>query len=99
MDSKSNSIEKGASEKRALETEAVVADHYNSIAPIDAKRRKESPILFIRNFNNWVKAVLFNETVRAGDKVLDLGCGKGGDLNKWKKQGISWLTGIGIERS
>lgn len=28
-------------------------------------------------------------------KVLDLGCGKGGDLMKWQKAGLSEYVGIG----
>lgn len=43
----------------------------------------------MRSFNNWVKSVLINLHTRPGARVLDLCCGKGGDLNKWAKVQIS----------
>lgn len=58
----------------------------------------ESPIIGLKYFNNWVKSVLitrfahpalassqFTGPARKRGKVLDLGCGKGGDLTKWAK--------------
>ncbi|KAM6973659.1 mRNA cap guanine-N(7) methyltransferase [Aplochiton taeniatus] len=52
----------------------------------------------MRNFNNWLKSVLIGEIlekVRAQRRevcVLDLGCGKGGDLLKWRKGNIDQLV-------
>lgn len=53
----------------------------------------------MRNFNNWVKSVLIRkhlDKVGARAHVLDLCCGKGGDLLKWKEGGISYLVGVGM---
>lgn len=62
----------------------------------------------MRNFNNWVKSVLINEYVtklkaaagNSGDRrsltVMDLGCGKGGDLLKWQKAGARHVVGLDI---
>lgn len=33
---------------------------------------------------------------RAAGKVLDMGCGKGGDLSKWVKAKIREYVGIGM---
>jgi mRNA (guanine-N7-)-methyltransferase len=57
-----------------------------------------SPIIGLKAFNNWVKSVLITQFAHpalqkssfAGQgnkrgKVLDLGCGKGGDVSKWAK--------------
>ena len=84
--------------------------------------RQESPIIGLKNFNNWIKSVLFAnfchpalasspviQRSRPGLKkapiqnggpvsrgrVLDMGCGKGGDLNKWAKARISEYIGLG----
>ncbi|XP_066530716.1 mRNA cap guanine-N7 methyltransferase isoform X2 [Hoplias malabaricus] len=52
----------------------------------------------MRNFNNWMKSVLIGEILekvkheRRDVSVLDLGCGKGGDLLKWRKGRISKLV-------
>lgn len=54
----------------------------------------------MRNFNNWIKSVLINEfltkvkdSTRLGDplRVLDMCCGKGGDLLKWENSSITHL--------
>lgn len=84
--------------------------------------RQESPIIGLKNFNNWIKSVLFanfchpalasspivqrprpslkDAPIPRGapilrGKVLDMGCGKGGDLNKWAKARISEYVGLG----
>ncbi|XP_017097153.1 mRNA cap guanine-N(7) methyltransferase [Drosophila bipectinata] len=78
----------------------VVATHYNELKEAGRKDRQKSKIFFMRNFNNWVKSQLINEYMaqikeqkRVGDalRVLDMCCGKGGDLLKWEKASISHL--------
>ena len=78
---------------------AVVANHYNNVEEKGKAARTESRIFYMRNFNNWIKSNLiaeFLEKVRSKKEpihVLDLGCGKGGDLLKWKKGEISKVNG------
>jgi mRNA (guanine-N7-)-methyltransferase len=48
--------------------------------------RKASRLLFLRSFNNWVKAALINKACYVLGKelsILDLCCGRGGDLEKY----------------
>lgn len=78
----------------------VVATHYNELQEKGLAERSKSRIFYMRNFNNWIKSMLINEflskikgTQKLGEplRVLDMCCGKGGDLLKWDKGGITHL--------
>ncbi|KAJ3010538.1 mRNA cap guanine-N7 methyltransferase [Thoreauomyces humboldtii] len=82
--------------KSAPDLAREVAQHYNARPEVGRERRQESPILHLKNFNNWVKSILINKYTRRGDCALDLCCGKGGDLLKWSKAQISQLVACDI---
>jgi len=67
----------------------VVAKHYNELEEKGLAARQESHIIYMRNFNNWIKSMLINDAVdRLTNKdltILDMCCGKGGDILKWLK--------------
>lgn len=88
----------------------------NARPEVGVTQRQDSPIIGLKNFNNWVKSVLitrFAHPVLAASpdppgappgmgarrggrgRVLDLGCGKGGDLTKWAKARIREYVGVG----
>lgn len=75
---------------------SIVRNHYNQRPDQGIHRRRDSPIIKLRTFNNWVKAVLINKFTRRGNVVLDIGCGKGGDLLKWGKEGCAGFIGIDV---
>ncbi|KAF2621175.1 mRNA cap methyltransferas-like protein, partial [Macroventuria anomochaeta] len=65
----------------------VVKQHYNMVPERGREwRQTDSKIKGLRSYNNWVKSSLIQKFI--GDernlKILDIGCGKGGDLQKWQ---------------
>lgn len=80
--------------------DCVVAKHYNERKDVGLQERAKSRIVFLRNFNNWTKSVCIADAIQrlrdrnrnASLTVLDLCCGKGGDLRKWDKGKISKLV-------
>ena len=62
--------------------------------------RQTSRMICLRKFNNWVKAVQIGKAAHYWQKgskatVLDIGCGKGGDMDKWRKIRAHQYIGIG----
>ncbi|KAF5331166.1 hypothetical protein D9619_005979 [Psilocybe cf. subviscida] len=102
--------------KRHAGDVGVVVEHYNARPDVGIVQRLDSPIIGLKNFNNWVKSVLITrfghpalqKSIVAGQlngpgrprmargKVLDLGCGKGGDMTKWAKAHVKELLGADI---
>ncbi|KAI8927961.1 guanine-N(7)-methyltransferase domain-containing protein [Entophlyctis helioformis] len=74
----------------------IVASHYNARPDKGIQGRSDSVILQLKNYNNWVKAVLISRYTRPESVVLDLCCGKGGDLQKWKRQQVRELYCLDI---
>ncbi|KAK1307836.1 mRNA cap guanine-N7 methyltransferase 1 [Acorus calamus] len=73
-----------------------VADHYSARTNQTLEEREASPIIHLKKLNNWIKSVLIQLYARPRDAVLDLACGKGGDLIKWDKAKIGYYVGIDI---
>lgn len=101
------------------QNDQLVAKHYNARPEVGKQQREHSPIIGLKSFNNWIKAVMIAKFARpairetnsrpegmefVGSKrrpkytarVLDLGCGKGGDLGKWAKAEIANYVGVDI---
>ncbi|KAF2494560.1 guanine-N(7)-methyltransferase [Lophium mytilinum] len=79
-------------EKAALEANKsrgvhdVVKQHYNLVPERGRDwRNTASKITGLRSYNNWVKSCTIQKFIgpERGLNVLDIGCGKGGDLGKW----------------
>ncbi|XP_076474210.1 RNA guanine-7 methyltransferase [Bombus vancouverensis nearcticus] len=91
--SNSEKTKESSSKEEHIENSLLVVQHYNSVLNKD---RNKSRILYMRNFNNWIKSMLILEFINktptnARLKVLDMCCGKGGDLFKWEKMNAAHL--------
>uniref|UniRef100_A0A915EQY8 mRNA cap guanine-N(7) methyltransferase n=1 Tax=Ditylenchus dipsaci TaxID=166011 RepID=A0A915EQY8_9BILA len=78
-------------ESSVVSTPGSVASHYNAVPNSGLQERTNSRIYHLRNFNNWMKSMLISDFIERlrhegcpSATVLDLCCGKGGDLLKWK---------------
>ncbi|KAG1684548.1 hypothetical protein DVH05_010961 [Phytophthora capsici] len=101
--------ERGNGNKRSYDTMArdqeddkekdpdAAAAFYNQLQRSAQSDRADSLLFHMRALNNWVKSILINEySRREGDRVLDLACGKGGDLMKWTKRNLAMYVGVDI---
>lgn len=83
---------------------SIVRSHYNqkTYHSRSVGSRAKSPIYKLRNFNNTIKYILLGNFVKKNPDstkpttILDLCCGKGGDLNKVAFVGANQLIGIDI---
>jgi hypothetical protein len=77
--------------------QVLAATHYNDLVR-EKSSRHMSNIYHMRNLNNFIKTELINMAAdmasgkfnKSGVKVIDFGCGMGGDIFKWFKnpQGV-----------
>jgi len=87
-------------------TGAAAADNFYSNLTRNLSTRDKSILYHMKCFNNWVKATQIAEldpntgTHKQPLRVLDLACGKGGDLTKWTihKRGMRNYVGIDVAR-
>jgi len=58
----SNEKNKDATEANiTLDNTALVADHYNALEEKNLSQRNQSRIVYMRNFNNWIKSMLISK--------------------------------------
>jgi len=62
-----------------------ISSHYDALAKGGGKRKRSASLAFgVRKFNNAVKRSLLAKFAPPGGVLLDLACGRGGDLDKWR---------------
>lgn len=69
------------------------------VAYYKSKRVANRDTFIVRKMNSfhnkYIKSeLLLQKTLRKGDSLLDLGCGRGGDLNKWIANKAGWVMGV-----
>jgi mRNA (guanine-N7-)-methyltransferase len=65
-------------------------DHAAANESVDPRARA------LRDFHNHIKKLLYWEFAHHAPRLLDIACGKGGDLHKWKHSKIQYVRGIDI---
>lgn len=77
-------------------TQRAVTLHYGNVRVLSRHEREASPTAGLRTFHNWVKAALLQLYAVPGGTALDICCGKGGDLHKWKATGVAGVYMVDI---
>ena len=73
---------------------AAASSHYDAKASAPCSGAlARSPL---QTFHNDAKRALLTQFVRGGDSLLDLACGRGGDLHKWRALGVHTVVGVDI---
>ncbi|WUR04192.1 mRNA cap guanine-N7 methyltransferase [Vairimorpha necatrix] len=75
-----------------------IREHYNNLKR-KSHVRHDSETANIRYINNFIKAILIRYYVRPKMSILDLGCGRGGDLKKFSASNISEYYGLDISEA
>ncbi|KAI5968929.1 ABD1 [Candida theae] len=91
-------------DKESGDINSIVRQHYNQRTQQSKRQgpRTSSPIYKLRNFNNTIKYILLGNWAKHDPEssplfsILDLCCGKGGDLNKCEFLKIDQYIGIDI---
>ncbi|KAJ3447376.1 mRNA cap guanine-n7 methyltransferase [Anaeramoeba flamelloides] len=80
--------------KRAFEERKSIQNHYNKQQNESGFKRRKSKMYRLRSLNNWIKSVLLDQYLEYQGDVLDLCCGKGGDLQKYRSLKIQSLVAV-----
>ena len=70
--------------------------HYDGVQTTSAAERAKGPLFLLKKYHNSVKRQLLSAYASRADALLDLCCGRGGDLQKWASCGIRHVTGVDI---
>lgn len=81
---------RGGSGLNTLEREV----YYRNVSKDDKK--KNLGMKAMRDFHSFVKQELFRTYTSAGNSLLDISVGKGGDINRWQQAKLGLCVGIDI---
>lgn len=62
------------------------------------RKRSEKGTKSMADFHSYIKKTLIKNYSKNGDNLLDLSCGKGGDLNHWLDSKLNSVVGIDVNR-
>jgi mRNA (guanine-N7-)-methyltransferase len=67
--------------------------HYNKTA---TNIRHNDDIGNASKVHNWIKSLLINRFCSYDSTIIDIGCGRGGDVKKYKKSNVKLIVGIDL---
>ncbi|CAG9463695.1 unnamed protein product [Pedinophyceae sp. YPF-701] len=78
-----------------------VREHYNKHTKTQTreealKAREEGVAVPLKRFHNSIKRALINRFASNANRVIDLACGRGGDIRKWFDANIRYVKGIDL---
>ena len=79
-----NSIERMNYQLKKINVEYIAGHYDDLVVNPDLYTKGKDKTKNLRRINNFIKAGTLIKYVKQDDVVLDLGCGKGGDLQKYK---------------
>jgi mRNA (guanine-N7-)-methyltransferase len=62
---------------------ASVQDHYDAVRTVSRKDRARGDLFRLKKFHNGAKRLLIEKYAVVPGTMLDIACGRGGDLRKW----------------
>lgn len=91
-----NSLLKLNYERKKIDQERI-ATHYDDIVLNQHMyTKKKDATINLRRINNFIKTFILNRYVKQNDVLLDLGCGQGGDLQKYQNLKIKKYVGVDV---
>jgi mRNA (guanine-N7-)-methyltransferase len=60
------------------------------------RARKQGAALPLKQYHNRIKRELINAFAGSAPRLLDLACGRGGDLHKWTTAGVEFVKGVDL---
>lgn len=76
-----------------------VASHYDSLGVPSKKARSQGPAAGLKRVHNAFKEDMILDFARGSGFLVDLGCGRGGDMNKWARAGVRNAIGMDVSEA
>lgn len=71
-----------------------VRRHYDSLSVPTRRERSSGPAAELKRVHNAFKSRLIQRFARNANFLVDIGCGRGGDIGKWRASGVANVLGF-----
>lgn len=72
---------------------------FSSLLDTNTLAKNKIALYNSRRFNNFIKRILLKKYSKTAYTLLDLACGKGGDMNKWIDSNITFVKGYDNDKN